>query len=100
MGTDPSSLSGGDVLGPLISLWGRKYSSSVYGSDVSTAPRLSTQIVLELFLGNLDSQVGEESRQAHQASLELEASWSCDPVTHARGAEQAMPPGPTLDSRD
>jgi len=28
---------------------------------------------------------------------ELEARWRCYHAAHARGAEQAMPPGPTLD---
>ena len=46
----------------------------------------------------MSKKVGEESREAHQASLgKLEARERSRIVAHARGAEQAMPPGPTLD---
>ncbi len=42
----------------------------------------------------------EEGRRAERLikhPWELEARWSGRIVAHARGAEQAMPPGPTLD---
>jgi hypothetical protein len=48
---------------------------------------------------NLDLQkAGEqESRRLIKHPWELEALWRCYPVAHARSAEQAMPPGLTLD---
>src|SRR5258708_16797262 len=39
----------------------------------------------------------EESRRLIKHPWELEASWRCYPVAHARCAEQTMPPSPTLD---
>jgi hypothetical protein len=51
-----------------------------------------------LTLRNLLS--ARESREAHQASLgKLEASWRCNQRASARGVEQAMPQGLTLDRR-
>jgi hypothetical protein len=43
------------------------------------------------------TQMEKESRRLIKHPWELEARSGCDPVAHARSAEQAMPPGPTLD---